>query len=284
MSESAVPSAAPRLRVAVLLLAALAAAGGAAPVLASLREAPPKGVDLSGSWELDPVRSDDPEIVRAQLREAMRQQMEKMRRQRRHGGWGGGGGDDDRNGDGTDTEGGGRGSPGGGGGGGGRHRSPGGGGGGGGGAAGGSGGGSGAGPGASASEDAPAEAGERGGGPGGGAGPGRNPNFAALANPARVPFEQQPGTVHTALGDGPFDCEPGETVSVTDMQGMAERHCGWNGSAFIVTLDRKRGVSREDRFELSRDRRLLLYSTTLSGGKLPKVTVKRTYVRSEGGH
>jgi hypothetical protein len=258
MSESAVPSAARRLRVVALLVGALGAAGVAAPAFASLRNAPPKGVDLSGSWELDPVRSDDPEIVRAQLREAMRQQMEKLRRKRGRGGWGSGG-DEDRNGDGTDTSGGGRDSPGGGNGpeggrgGGGRNRFPGG------------GGGTGGGAGESPGDDS---------------GPGRNPNFAALANPARVPFEQLPGSVRTALGDGPFDCEPGETVSVTDMQGMAERLCGWNGNAFVVTLDRKRGVSREDRFELSRDRKLLLYTTTLSGGKLPRVSVKRTYVRS----
>ena len=36
--------------------------------MASLKEKPPKGVDLTGTWQLDPYRSDDPTAVLDQAR------------------------------------------------------------------------------------------------------------------------------------------------------------------------------------------------------------------------
>ena len=56
-------------RVTVCGLALLSTAA-----MASLKEKPPKGVDLTGTWQLDPYRSDDPTAVIDQARADMPEQ------------------------------------------------------------------------------------------------------------------------------------------------------------------------------------------------------------------
>src|SRR5690349_11457760 len=79
---------------AVAWLLACSASLMATVAMASLKEKPPKGVELAGVWRLDPYRSDDPDAVLAQARaEAEKSGGDSgggMRRGR--GGYGGGGG------------------------------------------------------------------------------------------------------------------------------------------------------------------------------------------------
>ncbi|MEJ1965337.1 MAG: hypothetical protein WDO56_28895 [Gammaproteobacteria bacterium] len=220
--------------------------------LAGLKEKPPKGVDLTGTWQLDPYRSDDPTAV---LDEARTEMQEKGGSQgsggrsggRMHGGMGGGMG--------------GGGFPGGGGGG-----FPGGGGGGGGGWGGGHGhhGGSGSrdsSSGGSGSNDS-----------------GRGQMLTDMAaNPDKLAFASSEHTLKVSAGDSNTECAAGVKVAISDASGDAERNCGWDGRAWVIETARGKNFTRTDRYELSKDGKTLTYITTASGTRLPKIKITRTY-------
>ncbi|MFO1426017.1 MAG: hypothetical protein U1F11_03390 [Steroidobacteraceae bacterium] len=222
-------------------LAAVAAAAllGFPAAHAGLRKDPPKGVSLAGAWQIDPVQSDDPEAVRAKMREQMQARREKMRE--RAGGFRGPSGDGGfPGGDGEDGATGGERTPplpgggpdaGGAGGGGMRHRGP------------------------------PPD------------------SDGALTRAERLDVEQSPGLLQFLTSEERLACTPGEKVSVSDRAGTGTRTCGWDGRAFIVRLERSRGPEREDRYELEPGGQKLIHTTKLSGDHVPEVSLRRVYER-----
>ncbi|MEJ0036107.1 MAG: hypothetical protein WDO68_08480 [Gammaproteobacteria bacterium] len=112
--------------LAIQLLAACGVTLISTVAMASLKEKPPKGVDLTGTWQLDPYRSDDPTAVIDQAQSDAQDKGSGSGRgggmRRGGGGFPGGGGGGSSGGDGGGFPGGGGGFPSGGGGGwGGRH-------------------------------------------------------------------------------------------------------------------------------------------------------------------
>lgn len=223
--------------------------------MAGLKEKPPKGVELAGTWQIDPYRSDDPTAV---LDEAKSEMQEK-----------GGGGGMRRGGGGFPGGGGGGGFPGGGGGfpGGGDDGGFPGGGGGGRGGWGGHHGGMGGGRGGSRSGSS---------GNGGSESPRQMLNDLA-ANPDKLAFSSTEHTLKVSAGDANTECAAGVKVAISDANGDAERHCGWDGRAWVVETARGKNFTRTDRYELSKDGKTLTYVTTATGSRMPKIKITRTY-------
>jgi hypothetical protein len=211
--------------------------------LAGLKEKPPKGVDLNGTWQLDPYRSDDPTAVLDQARADMPEE---------RSGSGRGGGM---------RRGGGGGFPGGGGGGG----FPGGGGGGGGGWGGHHGG----------------MGGNRGSsGAGGSSGTADSPRQMLndlAANPDKLAFSTTEHTLKVIAGDANTECAAGVKVAISDASGDGERNCGWDGRAWVIETARGKNFTRTDRYEISKDGKTLTFVTTATGSRMPKIKISRTY-------
>jgi hypothetical protein len=220
----------------------------ATAALASLKEKPPKGVELNGVWRIDPYRSDDPDAVLAQARaEAAQGDSGRgagggMRRGR--GGYGGG------------FPGGGGGFPGGGGGGwghggGGHHR------------------------GGDSSGSSPDDSSDKA------TGEHVSPRGQLMkdlaANPATLDFSTTEHTLKISAEQASVECAAGVKVAISDSAGAAERNCGWDGRAWVIETERGKTLKRTDRYELSKDGKTLTYVTTASGDRLPKIKITRTY-------
>ncbi len=93
-------------------------------------------------------------------------------------------------------------------------------------------------------------------------------------------MRQQPKILSFVSDSGTLDCTPGEKTSVNDANGSATRSCGWDGKAFVVTLKPERGATREDRYALEADGARLVHTTTLKGGRMPEVSLRRVYVKA----
>src|SRR5262245_17926698 len=79
-------------RMSRRLIAACGIALFSSVALAGLKEKPPQGVDLAGTWQLDPYRSDDPTAVLDQARGEMQEKGGGGGMRRGGGGGPGGGG------------------------------------------------------------------------------------------------------------------------------------------------------------------------------------------------
>jgi hypothetical protein len=213
-----------------------------AVAMASLKEKPPKGVDPTGTWQLDPYRSDDPTAVLDQARtDAQESGGERSGRSggRSRGGMGGG----------FPGGGGGGGFPGGGGGGGGMGRGH---------------------HGGSGSRDSS--------GSSGGSESARQQMLTGLAaNPDKLAFASTEHTWKVTAGESNTECAAGVKVAISDASGDAERNCGWDGRAWVVETARGKTFTRTDRYELSKDGKTLTYVTTATGTRLPKIKITRTY-------
>jgi hypothetical protein len=233
-----------RVKTAATWVLVVTASALSTAALASLKEKPPKGVELNGLWRLDPYRSDDPDAVLAQARGQMDKGGESGGHRR--GGFGRGGGG---------FPGGGGGYPGGGGGGwghggGGHHRSSG-----------------------SSSEDSQSQSGSSTPSPSA-----RGQLLKDLAaNPATLDFSAIESRLKISAEQSDIECAAGVKVAVTDSAGAAERNCGWDGRAWVIETDRGKMLKRTDRYELSKDGKTLTYTTTASGDRFPKLKITRTY-------
>jgi len=240
-------------RFGTQLIAGCVIAALSTAALAGLKEKPPKGVDLTGTWQIDPYRSDDPTAVIDQARADMPDRGSGGRGggMRRGGGGGfpGGGGGYPGGGAGGGFPGGGGGFPGGGGGGFGRHH-------------GGMGGGSGS--------------GSSGSGSSSGESPKQMLNDLA-ANPDKLAFSSTEHTLKIIAGDANTECAAGVKVAISDASGDAERNCGWDGRAWVIETARGKNFTRTDRYEISKDGKTLTYVTTATGSRMPKIKISRTY-------
>lgn len=281
--------AAQRTGVAWIAMALVAWLAGAA-AWAGYREEPPKGVTLAGTtWQLDPYRSDEPQLALRKARAEIEAQRRKAMSERRRGprGMGRGGGFP------------GGGFPGGGGGGRGAGRGD-----------------RDAGPPADGDDpyddgtngsDAPdggagGTAGPDGtGGPGGTAAPGDDPRGAGgthgpggrgprggppgaalldeLAHhPERLALTGTRRTLRVQSDGGGIECEAGNDTMLQDRFGYGSRRCGWDGRAWVVETRHDDGSKRIDRYEASPDGQALTYSTSLDMKGVSKIVVTRTYV------
>lgn len=244
-----------RVFVATCVLAC-GAAGLAMPGIASsLKEKPPKGMELHGLWQLDAYRSDDPDKVLAEVKSDMEKQAAHERGGRgggrgRYPGGGGfpGGGGGFPGGGGSDGDG----FPGGGGGGwghgGGHHRRD------------------------SDSSDHPDGDAANGKGP-----PREQMLKEIINNPATLDFALVDRSLKISAEQMSVECAAGVKVAISDSAGNAERNCGWDGRAWVVETVRGKALTRTDRYELSKDGKTLTYVTTASGARLPKIKLTRTY-------
>ena len=222
--------------------------------MASLKEKPPKGVALSGLWQLDPYRSDDATAVLNQARAEMQKESGGRSGGRSRGGGGsypgGGSGFPGGGTGGGGFPGGGGGFPGGGGGGGmghgGHHRSH---------------------DSSSSSSD------DSGSGT-----PARSQMLTELAsNPGTLDFTSTEHTLKVSAEQSNIECAAGVKVAISDSAGDGERNCGWDGRAWVIETERGKLMKRTDRYELSKDGKTLTYVTTASGTRLPKIKITRTY-------
>lgn len=100
-----------------------------------------------------------------------------------------------------------------------------------------------------------------------------------LHNPESIEIQQSPEAISLIAPYDHLDCEPGQSVAVTDSSGTGRRRCGWQGAALLVQLKRQGGSVVERRYELDATGQELLYTTTLSGDNRPVLQLRRVYRR-----
>ena len=96
-------------------------------------------------------------------------------------------------------------------------------------------------------------------------------------NADRLSFKAQEGSVLITSGTDGFECDAGGKSAIEDGIGDAERSCGWDGRAWVVETNRGHAGLRSDRYEFSKDGKTLTYTTLVTGGRFPKVKLKRVY-------
>jgi hypothetical protein len=75
------------------------------------------------------------------------------------------------------------------------------------------------------------------------------------------------------------ECKAGESAPIADSFGDGQRRCGWGGKAWVIETKRDKRFTRTDRFELARNGTTLTYVTTASGSNMPSIRIVRTYER-----
>jgi hypothetical protein len=275
-------------RIAQVLLLA-GALGLTTLASASLKDKPPKGVTLTGTeWRIDPYRSDDPEAVIEQADKNGGEHREGRRGMHR-GVFGGGGegGPWSRGGGETGSGTWGGGYPGGGSDGGGGRRT------------------GGNFPDGGSSDGGSSDSGDASGSRGGGYGhdtartstdidPTGSSASASMQigsrggihnalvgtldkNPDTLAFLAVNDHLKVSADKVETECAAGVKVAISDSYGDGERHCGWDGRAWVVETTRGKGFTRTDRYELSKDGKTLTYVTTASGTRMPKIKISRVY-------
>lgn len=237
-----------RIRNTLIVLASTLAVGSAHA--AGLKDRSPEGVKLTGTWRLDPHRSDDPVEV---MKRAERAEIEKRRRQiedRSRGASDGPWGRDENEGSWpgrmpSDRPG--------------RHEPF---------------------PGRT---DGGVTIDPTGGSTGVSWGSARRRTasddflLALDPNPETLTIVDSGGRVSVSEDKLETDCLAGEVSPIADTFGDGDRRCGWRGRAWVIETTRIERFKRADRFELSRDGQKLIYTSTASGSRIPTIKVSRTY-------
>jgi hypothetical protein len=97
-------------------------------------------------------------------------------------------------------------------------------------------------------------------------------------NPQELEFALGEQHVRVTADRLETECTAGAKIPISDSYGDGERRCGWNGRALVIETKRGTYFSRTDRYELSKDGKTLKYVTTASGKSMPDVRISRTYV------
>ncbi len=124
---------------------------------------------------------------------------------------------------------------------------------------------------------------------GAGAGPGRAPRARGnrfghwLDAPDRMTIQQSGGklTIQSKASNGEVKTDEfvsGHAADIAIGQNTADRDVGWRGNVFVVDTKVKSGPTMEQEYALDDDGRLIV-STLMSGGSVPKVDIKRVYDR-----
>ncbi len=97
-------------------------------------------------------------------------------------------------------------------------------------------------------------------------------------NPDKLSFTQVDRDITiSADGVNTTTCGPGGKIPVTDAYGEAQLTCGWDGRAWVVETTRGEQFTRKDRYELSKDGKVLKHLTTATAKGMPKIRIHRTY-------
>ncbi len=121
----------------------------------------------------------------------------------------------------------------------------------------------------------------------GGGGRSRGNRFGHLLDtPDHLTIEQSGGklTIQSKSAGGDLTTDvytSGQKSDVPMGQATAQRSVGWRGPIFVIDTQVKSGPTKEQDFALDDDGRLIV-STLMSGGHLPKVDFKRVYDRVKG--
>lgn len=124
---------------------------------------------------------------------------------------------------------------------------------------------------------------------GGAAGPGRTRTRGGnrfghwLDAPDHMTIQQSGGklTLQSKSSNGAVNTDEFVSGHATDIavgQNTADRDVGWRGSVFVVDTKVKSGPTMEQEYAIDDDGRLIV-STLISGGRMPKVDIKRVYDR-----
>jgi hypothetical protein len=127
-----------------------------------------------------------------------------------------------------------------------------------------------------------------GGGPrGGNTGRSRGNRFGHwLDAPDHMTIEQSGSklTIRSKSSGGELKTDEfviGHSGDIPIGQSTAERDVGWRGNIFVIDTKVKDGPTKEDDYALDDDGRLIV-STLMTGGHMPKIDIKRVYDRTSG--
>lgn len=98
-------------------------------------------------------------------------------------------------------------------------------------------------------------------------------------NPATLTIMDHGNRVSVSEDMLETDCFAGEMRPIADFFGDGRRQCGWRGRAWIIETTRVERFRRTDRFELSKDGQELTYTSTAAGPRIPTIKVSRIYTR-----
>ena len=96
-------------------------------------------------------------------------------------------------------------------------------------------------------------------------------------NPETLVFRSVDREMRVLADQDELACDSGAKATLQDRLGDGERQCGWDGRAWVVETSRARGGTRTDRYELSRDGKVLTYTTRVVGDRMPRVKLTRVY-------
>jgi hypothetical protein len=96
-------------------------------------------------------------------------------------------------------------------------------------------------------------------------------------NPATLTIVDSGNRVSVSEDKLENECVVGEVRPIADPFGDGNVRCGWRGRVWVVETTRIERFKRTDRFELSKDGKVLRYTSTAAGPKIPTVKVDRTY-------
>jgi hypothetical protein len=111
-----------------------------------------------------------------------------------------------------------------------------------------------------------------------------DPLERAVTTPEEFAIQQEPEAFVLMLADATDTCktrQPGE-VNVPGY-GLTPRKCGWDKAGFVVETQPKNGPLNMTRYEMDKENGRLLVTSELKGERIPKISVKRVYVRVESG-
>ena len=96
----------------------------------------------------------------------------------------------------------------------------------------------------------------------------RIPLDSFLATREQFEIEQRPEALTIRTVDETSTCKPADTGKVPMPDGeMVERRCGWQGSTFVVELKSDDGMTRVNRYELRKNNQQLVMISEVKGGR-----------------
>ena len=107
--------------------------------------------------------------------------------------------------------------------------------------------------------------------------------LALLKQPTAFSLTQSMRSMTMKSIDGTTEFVFGQSAVVSLPDGVGDRYCGWTGAQFAVSIRAVDGRKIQYLLGLSQDRAQLQLTTTVSGGGLPSVMLKRSYDRLAAG-
>lgn len=106
---------------------------------------------------------------------------------------------------------------------------------------------------------------------------------ALLSQPDEITLAQSARELTTKSVDGTRRYVFGESSVVSIVDGLGDQNAGWAAGQFVVSIRATDGRRIDHLFGFTPDRKHLQITTTVSGGGLPSVRMKRVYDRVAPG-